>query len=358
MKGAWLVLVSYAQITAYSGQSQYSQFQYGLSSNHEPLPSKQSPLDDDSVSISSAAVLASERAELPQAERLSGAEHILSFISQGIAAFKAEGASDQVLLEKISEAKEGFLKGYSEASDQLDASNQLNEAVRNSIVLLKSQVLEGLDHLVQSIAQKESFDQVEYTEKPLAVAAHHILEKTSGQTFDFELTTQEGDIISINANQAMHAYAEQTQSNQSHSIERSSGLAITVRGDLNDSELKAINDLLDQVMSLSNDFYNGRVEEAFNAALDLGYDNSEIGAFAVKLTQVEYIATETHYTLGSPKHEGSLSATAMRSLSDYAEKLLDSVALNDHQHWLEQLAMQLDKQQSTQAFSQFLSSAL
>ncbi len=67
----------------------------------------------------------------------------------------------------------------------------------------------------------------------------------------------------------------------------------SIEGDINEDEALAINDLLDQVVALADEFYYGDVEKAFNQALEIGYDSSEIAAYMLdlQLTETQTVAT-------------------------------------------------------------------
>lgn len=73
------------------------------------------------------------------------------------------------------------------------------------------------------------------------------------------------------------------------------GFSLLISGELDESELVAVGDLLRDVTNLADEFFNGDIESAFNQALDLGFDDEELIGFALELTQVEQVQVVQTY---------------------------------------------------------------
>ncbi len=124
----------------------------------------------------------------------------------------------------------------------------------------------------------------------------------------FELTTAEGDKVTITASsseglsvaQGVH-YRDGTSTsfnNSSYSAGESSSWAVV--GDLNADEVNAINDLLGRVDDLATQFFSGNLDDAFDQALSLGYDETQIGGYALHLAQVDIQQVTKAYRAFAP----------------------------------------------------------
>jgi len=179
------------------------------------------------------------------------------------------------------------------------------------------------------------------------------------QKFEFTLTTADGDSITIIANRASQASAASyTGDNSQANINQKSdsqSFSFHINGDLDEGEITAINDLLPQVMSLSEEFYNGDVGAAYAAALDMDYDSSEITSYALQLKQTESYQVAAAYDAvagnNSPAATDALDLHALfEQIGDYAQQVLQSITEPDnYQHiqyaqLIDIIAKQLDQQ--------------
>jgi hypothetical protein len=179
------------------------------------------------------------------------------------------------------------------------------------------------------------------------------------QKFEFTLTTADGDSITIIANRASQASAASyTGDNSQANINQKSdsqSFSFHINGDLDEGEITAINNLLQQVMSLSEEFYNGDVGAAYEAALDMDYDSSEITSYALQLKQTESYQVAAAYDAvagnNSPVATDALDLHALfEQIGDYAQQVLQSITEPDnYQHiqyaqLIDIIAKQLDQQ--------------
>jgi len=280
--------------------------------------------------------LQNELAEQEIAEREERADlaagNILGFIEHRLKQDVADGATQEQLTSRMEAALKGFEKGYSEASDILKDLNMLSAPVEEDISLTKDKVLAGLDALREqylgtgSVVENEevsvtnskdsSIVEPKTESKPLsrhqigAQLTDYAYEQAQvgrANEFSFELQTKDGDMVTINASSILALQAESGSGRldgkegshefayQSMSGYRESNFAFTVEGELDDDELKAINDILNNVNDLAVDFYQGDVSKAFDKAMSLGFDNSEINGFAFSMTQVTSIRAMQAY---------------------------------------------------------------
>ncbi len=123
------------------------------------------------------------------------------------------------------------------------------------------------------------------------------------ETMSLQLTTQEGDTVSVDFRQLYAEYQSyrQAQSAQSgpsgvryfeskemmESTAFEEQFAFSVNGDLNEAELKAIFDVFEQVDQLANSFFDGDIEKALAQAMELEIDFGQLQSFQLNLTQTE-----------------------------------------------------------------------
>jgi hypothetical protein len=133
-----------------------------------------------------------------------------------------------------------------------------------------------------------------------SAAAVHAVTK---EKFTLNILTAEGDRVSIRfrASNVTDVAAAQSSDDSgataavdAHVITRGR-LKIEVQGDLNDDELKAIGDLLDQVDGIATDFFGGDVQAAFSAASRVGFDSQELSGFNLKLSYSQRIGFASTY---------------------------------------------------------------
>lgn len=128
------------------------------------------------------------------------------------------------------------------------------------------------------------------------------------ETMSISLTTKEGDRVDVDFRQLYSSYqsykslqAEENGPQGVRYFESREALEATafeehigfsVQGDLNDAELQAIHDVFEKVDALANHFFNGDIEQAFQKAVELEVDFSQIGSLSVNMTQTEMKAVQ------------------------------------------------------------------
>lgn len=127
------------------------------------------------------------------------------------------------------------------------------------------------------------------------------------ETMSMQLTTKEGDKVTVDFRQLYAEYQSYRQMQASE--EGPSGVryfeskeameatafeeqfAFSVTGDLNEDELGAIFDVFEQVDKLANNFFDGNIEKALEQAVNLKVDFGQLQSVQVNLTQTEAVAT-------------------------------------------------------------------
>lgn len=123
------------------------------------------------------------------------------------------------------------------------------------------------------------------------------------QTMTMSLQTQEGDVVQVDFRQLYAQYQsykqeqsmqegpkgaryfESTKAMESTAFQERFGFS--VKGDLNEDELKSVYDVFDKVDQLANEFFYGDIEKAFEKAQNLEIDFGQIKTFNLNLHKSE-----------------------------------------------------------------------
>lgn len=268
------------------------------------------------------------------------ANNILKFIEKQLNSDIKDGASMEELESRINAGLEGFNIGYEEANQALEEMELLNPELSDEISMTKDKVLAGIEQLKQEYLGSEletEDDSASNSEQKVSNEQAYVQGQafSAENNFSFELTTNDGDIVTINT-QALMAmksesgyYASQQNGElvemayQSQSGLVESNFAFSVEGDLDEGELKAINNLLNNVNDIAADFYQGDVNKAFEKALNLNYDSAEISEFSVSMTQITNYSAYQAYQTNSPLSNNDTFAE-LKPLADFASQVQDN----------------------------------
>ena len=272
------------------------------------------------------------------AEKVAG--NILGFIERRLQMDVAEGATREQLESRLEAGLAGFKKGFAEASEKLKALSMLSPEVEQDIGTTYDLVLNGIDALREKFlgAVTETENPPEATPLATRQQAYGALVNSSYQyasasSFSFQLTTADGDKVTISASSSQAFSSQYTKGvsggssveamNASYSATRASSWS--VQGDLNEQEMQAIEDLLGQINQLAGDFFAGNLDEAFNQALALGYDQEQITAFSLNLTQVDVQRVSTAYQQFNDAPLGENPGERLLPVGHFIRDLLDAL---------------------------------
>ncbi|WP_199610594.1 DUF5610 domain-containing protein [Flocculibacter collagenilyticus] len=155
------------------------------------------------------------------------------------------------------------------------------------------------------------------------------------QRSTIEIKTRDGDTVKVNfANSFTYSNSasQVSASSESNSVYSSSfgesigyseQFSYSVEGELSDDEKAALNSLLEDMAKVANQFFTGNVEDAFEEALELGFDQDQIAGFALNLQQVETVQMTQAYAAigGQPTTD---TQHPISSLSDYVKNLANT----------------------------------
>lgn len=193
-----------------------------------------------------------------------------------------------------------------------------------------------------SNAANKGYEDVSYSPSSRGIETLQAMQRLEHQyqyseTMNLQLTTKEGDKVSVDFRQLYAEYQSYSEFKgaQQGSQQGPSGvtyfsskemleatafethLGFSVEGDLNDEELNAIFDVFEKVDELANSFFGGDIEKAFQQAIDLQVDFTQIGSLSLNLTQTEMRAVQ--YQQGAMAEYAKAQQEALNDESDEAE---------------------------------------
>lgn len=288
---------------------------------------------------------AAEVAE-PSDSAVTASSNILKFIEAQLLRDLEDGATTEELESRIAAGLEGFEKGFSEAAQQLEDMGLLSDEMSAEIGGTKTLVLAGIEELKSrflgesngpSTAEEASAPAPDESLGSLSSAsAYERYDSAQKNSFQFSLTTADGDKVSIDASSMRASVTQQYASyipgvetllQYSEAQSENHQFSFSVDGELDEGELAAINDLLSQVNDLADTFFSGDLQGAFEQAMDVGYDSSEISAFALNLSQtsVQRVTQVYEGVQGDRQTEAPALAERLQPLGGFVRDVLEAL---------------------------------
>ncbi|WP_454255300.1 DUF5610 domain-containing protein [Pseudomonas sp. Marseille-Q8238] len=254
------------------------------------------------------------------------ADRLMGFIEQRLQREQAAGADTSKLEKLLNQAKEGVEKGFAEARKILDGMGVLKGKVAEDINTTYDKIQSGLKSLQNSL----SGTPVSASGGALAASSTRLV--AQAETFDMQITTRDGDRLSVSIAKASADWSKSSAAlasdgsgtvavsqSESGSI-RIGAWQVQVDGELDEDEITALKKLFTQVQDISDKFYAGDLSGAFDRALKLDMDGSQLASLSLRLTQSSvHQATDTYQAVAQ---EGTAVNGA---LLDYAQSLLDAL---------------------------------
>ncbi|WP_019615670.1 DUF5610 domain-containing protein [Psychromonas ossibalaenae] len=233
------------------------------------------------------------------------AENVLSFVTEAITKAKENGADDKTLKGMLHDAKKGIKTGFAEAKSELKDAGLMTKEIKNGIHEAKHLIKDGLKDF-----SKELF-------KPQEGAVNGMTNYREAERYNltndasFSITTNEGDQINItfNADYLQQSAAvlkfDENSMDYAQSNYESFNYAFSfeVNGELNEDEQAAVNELMGSLQNVSDLFFEGDLEDAFDEALNVGMDTSQLAAFSMNLQSTETYAAVKEYQQVLPGKE-------------------------------------------------------
>ncbi|UUY07140.1 DUF5610 domain-containing protein [Pseudomonas sp. J452] len=259
-------------------------------------------------------------------------ERVIGFIEQRLKSEAAAGADPQELQSLFDQAREGVEKGFAEARKILDGMGVLQGKVAEDIDTTYDKIQDGLQGLQDGLLSAPAAN----NGGTVALAAYSERFAAMAETFDMQVTTRDGDRLSISIAQASASWSQTSvaavsngngsavvASSQSGSMQIGAW-QVTVEGELDAEERAALEDLFGQVQDLSSKFYAGDLAGAFDRAMQLDMDGTQLASMSLSLTQTSVRQATDAYS--AVAEQGGQPASAVNgALVDYAQGLLDAL---------------------------------
>ena len=281
------------------------------------------------------------------------ANKVLGFVENRLNSELESGADSERISSLISQAREGVQKGFSQARKDIESLDLMTEKLGSEIDKGFTKINQGLDEFDERFSPENSNaagveerreDQNEvpvrrqvgvvsgsqYQQETVSHSDSEVINSVgfSGRSVsqsesDFSLITQDGDTVTIRFAQSGSEQFQLEGQSFLYSAGQSQAFQIEINGELDDGELTAITDLLAQVGQVSELFFEDRFQDAFAAALNVGFDASEIASFSLDLSQSQYQEVQTYERLGSALGQGVVQRN---------QALVDVVALFENMY--------------------------
>ncbi|MGB0203892.1 MAG: DUF5610 domain-containing protein [Neptuniibacter sp.] len=221
------------------------------------------------------------------------ASTISDFVAQGLENARARGASDERLQQMYDAAVSGIEKGFQEATEILDELGMLNDETVETIEQTKDLTFEALAGLAPGSETAPS--------RQVSLSAAERFSQS--ESFSLKVMTKEGDKVTIKFDSSatettsLGYYSDDDASAVSFGVDRSSSsnYQFSVKGDLNEEELDALIELMQDVSQIANDFYSGDIQDAFEQATELEMDKSQLMNLNVNMSQSVSYSAVTAY---------------------------------------------------------------
>lgn len=264
---------------------------------------------------------------------------VLGFVENRLNSEKAAGASTERLSDLLSQARAGVEKGYAQAEKDIKGLGLMTDELAEEISKGFDQISLGLNDLEQnfvgtvpvpadvSVPTTDSVltnvsvsttgsDAVEKqaAEASASVPAQSVqvspelfkgasvqesksaasgssssmlVNDITASSADFVLNTREGDQVLIRFADIERLRAQQSDDGMALSLSQQSQFQFAIKGDLSEQEISAINEVLEQVGNISRLFFDDQFEQAFQSAMQLGFDSEQIASLSLDLSKTQ-----------------------------------------------------------------------
>jgi len=225
------------------------------------------------------------------------ADRILGFVESSI---NLRATSELEAQSMLQEAREGIAQGFAEAREILSAIPQMTDEIHMQINETEELIFKGLDNLYSApIDTPKQYEVGQLISESVSQSSQF---KQSSQAA-IEIVTQDGDKVEVSYSAFIEAASNQSYSqnqqgytaNSEFSSAFAASFQFSVQGDLDEGEQQAITELLSDVGDLAKQFFDGDVQAAFNASMELGFDSSELKSFALDFQQSSYVEVVQTY---------------------------------------------------------------
>lgn len=238
--------------------------------------------------------------EPPSAEEV--ANRVLGFVENRLRLEQVNGASQERLSNLLSQARKGVEQGFKEAREIIRhmglETPELNAQINESYERIQVGLTDAEQRYLGTAAQPQTG-----TAAPVRAAAQYT--QARSEQVGIQVRTRDGDLVTIALNRLQAGQASLSLNSSGAAASSPAGggaggvslqgaaiflryenYALNIEGELDEDEIRALEDLLRQVDEVANAFFGGDLGQAFERALKIGFDSERLASFSVGMTQV------------------------------------------------------------------------
>jgi hypothetical protein len=228
-------------------------------------------------------------------------KNVLDFVTAAVKRAKVDGKNDDELKEMLGAARKGVQMGIDEATEELKGANSYNDEIEQGIEKARDGIFRGLDEFEESLFSPKS-QSMQVSEAQYASLSNQA---------EYSFTTAEGDEVKITFSDARSESkaAAYSQKGNEHGLavgqhtQHEVSFSIVVNGELNQEEQNAINEMMKDVRNVSDSFFSGEYDDAFDKAKSLNIGSDQIANFTMDLRQSKTTAAISQYQQSNPIKE-------------------------------------------------------
>jgi len=174
-------------------------------------------------------------------------------------------------------------QGFQKSVSIMNQMGIMNDSVNQEIDHTQSQVNQAINNIALN-ASSATFNSASATQE---------------SSTSLQLTTQEGDVITINLSRSQSASSANLQNSSGSLIYTSSQskshLSIHIQGDLSEKESHSIKEVIQKVNNLAEKLFNGEMTDAMQQLSELDINTKQLSSLALSMSNnISYEAVSTY----------------------------------------------------------------
>jgi hypothetical protein len=311
--------------------------------NKHSAPATETPVSTQTTNSASAQTQAAQTdtpdgvvvGERQSAE--STAENILSHVQKGLDALKANGASQEQIDARLEAAKEGIATGYAQAREMLEGMGMMDDALAADIDRGETLVNEGISSMaagdIPALLASDEADTVANTdaadtEEPTSsinTPTYSAAAMRTSNNMSLEVITQDGDRVTVDFSQRQGSLEMRAGGLSVSASAFSEKWEMEVRGNLDDGEVAALEELFADVQKLSETFFGGDLGAALEEAMSLGFDGNELASMSLNLRQQSFSNVSRAYGQAGPSMPTERLESQRSNIADYVDSYMKAI---------------------------------
>lgn len=311
--------------------------------NKQSAPSTETPVSTQTSNSATAQTQAAQT-DTPDGvvvgERQSAeitAENILSHVQKGLDALKESGASQVKIDARLEAAKEGIATGYAQAREMLEGMGMMDDALAADIDRGETLVNEGISSMaagdIPALLASDEADTVSNTdaadtEEPTSSInppTYSAAAMRTSNNMSLEVITQDGDRVTVDFSQRQGSLEMRAGGLSVSASAFSEKWDMEVRGNLDDGEVAALEELFADVQKLSETFFGGDLGAALEEAMSLGFDGNELASMSLNLRQQSFSNVSRAYGQAGPSMPTERLESQRSNIADYVDSYMKAI---------------------------------